>query len=172
MITIELESEGENRRGRLTTVKSPFRRGIFLLVSIVLVTLANYYVFVQGGEIAEKLTQLLVLTCAIPLVVWFLFSTRYTSTLGSALENYHIVTGKHKSFEYSLSADSVIEKSKYGERKYPYADFIRHEKLTHGYEQIVVFKNGLIYFPQYGVKQGNIEEFTAKLEQQLATISN
>lgn len=171
MITIELESEGENRRGRLTTTKSPYRRRLFLVVSIVSVALANYYVFFLDVDLAEKLTRLLVLTCAIPFVVWFIFSARYTSTLGSTLETRHIVTGKNISFEYSLSADEVVEKSKYGERKYPYSDFIRHEKLTQENEQILIFKNGLIYLPQYAVKQGNIEEFTAKLEQQLATIS-
>lgn len=165
MIKILLDSEGENRRHRLEVIKAPFRRRTLFYVSLFLVAVAYYFILNQEVDTIEKLTKSLAVTLSIPIVVWFIMSTKYLASLGSFASAYHVVTGRQNLFTYSLGADAVIEESAISKRTYLYSSFIRHEII--GYEQILIFKNGLIYLPQYAVQEGSLAAFIAKLEEKL-----
>lgn len=165
MITIELDSEGENRRGILKTYYSSNMRRVFLLLAGVFVLAINYLIFTVDAPISVKITRSLIASPCTVLVVWFLFSYRFMTTLGSFQQAHHVLSGSTTVFSYALTDEGALEKTESIKKIYPYAEYIGCKST--GSETWLSFSMGLIYLPKYAVKSGSVQEFIEQFEKKV-----
>lgn len=165
MIAIKLDSEGENRRGRLRSYKAPVIRRLIILLSLVLILLANFTVFSVDASLSDKVQRGAIASVSIFLVVWFFASYRYTVTLGSFNETLHVINANVSVYTYTVTENGIVEKTDGKEKLYPYSSYVSVGGSE--VERWIVFSGDLIYLPKYAIKSGSIEAFLSEFKARL-----
>lgn len=162
MITIQLDSEGENRRGRLRSLKSPYIKRAIFFVYLTFILLANISIFSLDAPLTEKLIQSTIASISIVFVIWYFSSHRYSTTLGNTGETIHVINANIREFTYIVTENGVIEKCEGNEKLYPFSSYVSHGG-SH-FENWVIFNTGLIYLPKHAVKSGSIKAFLDEIQ--------
>lgn len=163
MLTVALDATTENTRGRLRAIKSPRFRSMLIGISVVLLALASVSIFNLDGSLFQKIGHLLIVTFAIPFVVWFFGSHRYYGFVnGTPQDIGHQASGNRVTFEYEVSPTGIMEYSEGSEAFFPYNQYLRHEERTEGY--LLIFYWRVIYIPRWSVEAGSVSEFIEEVE--------
>ncbi|XOZ33947.1 YcxB family protein [Halomonadaceae bacterium KBTZ08] len=158
MLTVALDASAENKRGRLRAIKSPRFRSMLIGISIILLALASVSIFSVDDTLFQKVRNLLMVTLAIPFVVWFFGSHRYYGFInGTPQDIGHQVSGKKVTFEYEVSSTGIVEYSEGNETTFPYNQYLRYEERTEALW--LVFYWNVIYIPKRCVEAGSVSEF-------------
>lgn len=167
MLKIQLDSEGENRRGILQTYYSPFiRKTLFLFISIALLGV-NWSIFSLDANLSTKIIRSSIASPCTAFVIWFFFSFRYVTTLGSFQQTTHVLSGQTKEFSYTPMSEGVLEKTESYERCYPYSQYLGYKKS--GVETWLIFQRGIIYLPRYAVTSGAVNTFIDQVNKHIST---